>query len=157
MVSVLKAHLRYLWYVLRHKYYVFLWACKLGIGWRGLLHDLSKFRPCEWFPYARHFYGMDAKSDEACISFLFAVHLHHKKNDHHHQWWVLPGDGPLVKTWKMSEPAVRELLADWLGVADALGTDAWEWYLANGHRLMLHSDTRHIVETALHLLRKVTR
>ena len=149
-----KTHLEYLHYVLRHKYYVFLWACKLGVGWRGITHDLSKFRPCEWFPYARYFYGNGCKLEATYQAFLFAVHLHHKKNDHHHQWWVLPGDGPNLKVWRMSEPAVRELLADWLGVASVLGTNAWEWYLKNGHRLMFHSDTKRIVESNLYLLSK---
>lgn len=40
-----KGHLAYLWYVLRHKYFVFVECCRLGVPWRGLVHDLSKLSP----------------------------------------------------------------------------------------------------------------
>ncbi len=53
----LRPYFKYLQAILRHKYFVFLEACKLGIPWLGLIHDLSKFLPCEFIPYARWFYG----------------------------------------------------------------------------------------------------
>lgn len=56
----MKAHLAYLWYVLRHKWFVFLECWRLGIPWLGVVHDMSKFTPGEWFPYVNHFYGPDS-------------------------------------------------------------------------------------------------
>lgn len=51
-------HLRYLWYVLRHKWYVFQAGRVLKVPvWQLLMHDLSKFTPAEWFPYVAYFYG----------------------------------------------------------------------------------------------------
>jgi hypothetical protein len=75
----MRAHLRYLKYVLLHKLYVAVamlairpvivsrdntvsfavaftvaWARWL---WRALVHDASKFRPSEWRPYVAKFYG----------------------------------------------------------------------------------------------------
>ena len=29
----------------KHKWLVFKFACKVGIPWRGLVHDLSKYSP----------------------------------------------------------------------------------------------------------------
>ena len=49
-------YLRYFRSVLRHKWFVFLECCKLGIPWLGVIHDLSKFLPSEFIPYARWFY-----------------------------------------------------------------------------------------------------
>ena len=54
---LMKKHWAYAKYVIRHKWFVFLEACKLGIVWLGLTHDLSKFRLDEWIPYANYFYG----------------------------------------------------------------------------------------------------
>ena len=34
--------------ILRHKYFVFKYCCKLGIPWQGITHDLSKFSPTEF-------------------------------------------------------------------------------------------------------------
>lgn len=57
MLTSLRAHLSYGWYIARHKWYVLLECTKLGIVWRGLVHDLSKFRWREWWPYVDKFYG----------------------------------------------------------------------------------------------------
>ena len=46
-------YLKYFMYVIKHKWYVYL----AGFGWMGVIHDWSKFRPSEFFPYAEHFYG----------------------------------------------------------------------------------------------------
>jgi len=49
-------HLRYLTYVLRHKWlYTGLF---LGVPfWRLIVHDASKVSRQEWGPYVRRFYG----------------------------------------------------------------------------------------------------
>lgn len=67
---------KYLWYVIRHKWYVML-ACfgyrkaHTGMIWLGLLHDWSKFLPSEFFPYAEHFYGEWAKKNcYKCVSIV---------------------------------------------------------------------------------------
>ena len=59
---MIRRYSTYLGYVLRHKGYVFRAACRLGIPWRGLVHDLSKFRPSEFLPYDRHLYAQDGSS-----------------------------------------------------------------------------------------------
>lgn len=53
----MKKYFKYFNYVLRHRWYVFLECVKLGIIWRGIIHDLSKFLPSEFIPYANYFYG----------------------------------------------------------------------------------------------------
>jgi hypothetical protein len=48
---------KYFKYVVKHKWYVFVACCKQGIIWRGIIHDMSKFLPSEFIPYARFFHG----------------------------------------------------------------------------------------------------
>jgi len=57
----MKKYFEYLIYVLRHKWYVFIECCRVGIIWSGLTHDLSKFLPDEFIPYANYFYGNNKK------------------------------------------------------------------------------------------------
>jgi hypothetical protein len=57
-------HLRYLKSQLRHKWFVFVECCKLGIPHLGIIHDLSKFLPSEWRGYACYFYGNFPAWDE---------------------------------------------------------------------------------------------
>lgn len=59
----MKAHLKYLRYVVAHKLYVLRaglcihpWYHPLWL-WRLLVHDWSKFLPAEWTPYVHAFYG----------------------------------------------------------------------------------------------------
>jgi hypothetical protein len=54
----MRAHAKYLSYVVRHKWFVFLAGLKTGAPlWRLIIHDWSKFTPAEWGPYVRNFYG----------------------------------------------------------------------------------------------------
>jgi hypothetical protein len=48
---------KYLWYIIKHKWYVLIECWRRGLIWRGITHDLSKLRPSEFFPYMHYFYG----------------------------------------------------------------------------------------------------
>lgn len=151
-------HLKYGSYVLRHKWFVFIEALKLGIPWLGIIHDLSKFLPSEWIPYAAFFYGEKPSprdntgyykpTDTGNQAFDFAWLLHQKRNKHHWQWWILPDDSGGQKTLPMPDKYRREMLADWRGAgrAQGYGDNTPEWYEANKHKMRLHPDTREWIE-----------
>ena len=163
-------HWKYLKSQLRHKWFVFLECCKLGIPWLGIIHDWSKFLPSEWVPYARYFYGdypdlqtMNtwAKSyyggpTKQSIAYDFDVAwLHHQhRNKHHWQRWLLTldsarSDGKLISL-AMPDKYRREMLADWRGAGRAYGNpNTAEWYRMNRHQIRLHGDTRRWIENQL--------
>ena len=151
-----KVHLKYARYVLRHKWFVFRAACKLGIPWLGIIHDWSKLMPSEWIPYARFFYKPTDTGDAA---FDFAWLLHQKRNKHHWQWWVLPEDEGGLKVLPMSDRYRREMLADWRGAgrAQGYGDNTCEWYEANKTKMQLHPDTREWIEKMLALQKRDRR
>jgi hypothetical protein len=98
------SHLRYLKYVLIHKWFVFLECCKLGIPIRGLLHDLSKFSPAEWNGYRKRFF---VPSSSSGAEFDAAWLRHQHRNPHHWQFWLLcEDDGGAL------EAAARAVLLD---------------------------------------------
>lgn len=76
--------------VLRHKHRVFINCAKCGIIWRGIVHDLSKFTPTEFFESVKYFQG-DRSPIGACrrdIGMSYAW-LHHKgRNKHHIEYWT---------------------------------------------------------------------
>ncbi len=155
--------LKYLSYVVRHKWYVMVGCFKCGLIWRGLVHDLSKFRPSEFFPYARHFYGPDSHhkdgshaakgGDTGDEAFDFAWLLHQKRNRHHWQWWILPEDEGGVKVLPMREPHLTEMICDWKGAgrAQGHGDDVVPWYRKNRPKMQLHLLTAHGVTRGLGL------
>lgn len=163
---MLKRHWQYLKYVVRHKFWVGYYCFKEGLIWRGLIHDLSKFKPSEWLPYANYFFG--PKGDQAREiregssgyykpydtgdeSFDFAWFLHQKHNDHHWQWWVFPKDDGSFKALPMKEQAWREMICDWRGAgrAQGYGDNTVEWYHENKQKMILHDETRWNVEFKL--------
>ncbi len=153
------SHLKYLLYVLRHKWFVFIECCKLGIPWRGLLHDLSKFSPVEWGPYVETFYGSkpsprDASGayDPSRVGGAFDIAwLHHQHcNPHHWQWWVLRGDEDAQKVLSMPLIYLKEMLADWRGAGRAQGKpDTAGWYRKNKNKMVLHPESRAWIEARL--------
>jgi hypothetical protein len=154
-------YLRNLSYVFRHKWFVFVEACRLGIPWLGIVHDLSKLMPSEFVPYAQFFYGTKRPvrdtigyykpTDTGDTAFDFAWLLHQKRNKHHWQWWVLPEDDGGIKVLPMPDRYRREMLADWRGAgkAQGYGDNTKAWYERNKNKMTLHPETRAWIETQL--------
>lgn len=166
-VETMRKHLLYLWYVIRHKWFVFVECCKLGIPWRGVVHDLSKLLPSEWFPYVNHFHGngrgiTEGRNetgyykpvDTGDSAFDLAWFYHQKRNDHHWQYWCHPSEaGEFDKVIEMPMACRLEMLADWRGAGRAQGKpDILAWYNQNGHKMMFGSETREWIECRLGLV-----
>ena len=167
----MKKYFKYLWYVLKHKWYVGIECSKRNLIWRGLVHDNSKLLPSEFIPYANYFYGRNSDikkgrdktgyykpTDTGDKAFDFAWLLHQKRNKHHWQWWVLPEDEGGVKILEIQEPFLTEMICDWIGAGKAQGhfspknnplKETRNWWKANNHKMQLHSKTREILNNIL--------
>ena len=114
-MEYMSKYIKYLKYLVRHKWYVTVECFKRGLYWRGLMHDISKFRPSEFVPYAVYFYG-DKNANETYSGFYkpgddtyfdgaWLKHIH--RNPHHWQHWVLREDDggkkilPMTKEYKL--------------------------------------------------------
>lgn len=89
-------HLRYLWALLRHKWYVF-WAC-LDQGlpvWVGLIHDWPKFTHLEYMGYSRGFYTAWGRKTYNVVPMTQAWMHHQWTCGHHWQPWVMIDDLPI--------------------------------------------------------------
>ena len=133
----MKAHLAYLKYVLRHKWFVFQECWRLRIHWRGIVHDLSKFSPAEWGPYVDYFYRKfppyseistyqktyygDQWTKEWAQRRFNAAWLHHQhRNSHHWQHWILREDDGAIECLQMPYKCMLEMVADWYGAGVAI-------------------------------------
>ena len=169
----MRRYIAYLRYLIRHRRYVRRACWGEGLYWRGLVHDLSKFRPDEFIPYARHFYNRDGSkkqargktgyykpTDTGDPAFDFAWFLHQKRNRHHWQWWILPEDDGGTKIMEMDRDSVREMVCDWAGAGKAQGFfsppddeyyETRKWYEKNNQKMQLHPRTRTLVHTMIGL------
>jgi len=73
-----------------HKWVVFKLCCKIGQPWRGLVHDLSKYSPSEFWESAKYYVGDYSPITEAKKEKGYSeAWLHHKgRNKHHTEYWV---------------------------------------------------------------------
>ena len=137
MFYFLISMLKYTSRILKHKYYVLkyrhLTNCSLRLA---LTHDLSKFRPSEFFPYLRYFFL--GRTEVHKLRFENAFKLHYLRNKHHWEHW----DGQ-----PMPRKYIREMVTDWISAGIVYSGKVpifghWDWWLANKDKIVLHPDTK---------------
>lgn len=76
--------------VMTHKYKVMVHCVKAGIPIRGLLHDLSKFSPDEFFVSISHYQGNRSPNEAEREDYGYSkAWMHHKgRNKHHFEYWT---------------------------------------------------------------------
>lgn len=144
-------HWRYFRYVVRHKWFVFLEAVKLGIPWLGVIHDISRFHPSEWFAYAAHQPLGSNRTPEVVNAFVYGWNDHQHRNKHHWEYWVhFDYYNHTMRSLPMPDRYRRELLADWRGASRSSGQpDIVGWYLENRAVMLFHPETRAWLEAQL--------
>lgn len=94
--------------VLKHKWLVFKFSCKLGIPFRGLMHDFSKFSIPEFAESVKYYDGKISPVVRSKQKNGYSkAWLHHKgRNKHHYEYWVdfnSPEVAPVIPYKYMAE------------------------------------------------------
>lgn len=163
-------YLKYLRYVILHKYYVGIECFKKGLYLQGILHDLSKFRLDEFIPYSKYFYGIYKSEDELDEELQILIKLsggdykekvedqfnlawlyHQKRNKHHWQYWILQEDSGKIILMEMPDKYIIEMICDWIGAGKSIKKiggieETIEWYNRNKDVIKLHDNTRKKLE-----------
>ena len=101
--------------VMKHKWVVFKLCCKVGIPWRGFMHDWSKFSPTEFFESIKYYRGCGSpirlcKAEKGYSK----AWLHHKgRNKHHPDYWIdysLP-DKTVIMPYKYAAEMICDKMA----------------------------------------------
>lgn len=152
---------KYLWYVIKHKYFVAIECFKVGLIWRGIKHDIDKLFPDEFFPYAFHFYkdkrperdktGYYKPVDTGNYKFEEAWLKHCRRNTHHWQYYALATENNIIKYYEMPYKDCLEMICDWKGAGKAQKSiyDVKQWYEINGRKILLHPNSKKIIELLL--------
>lgn len=120
-------------------------------------HDASKTDFEEYDAYDQYFYGNN-RSSEVVDNFNYAWLCHLHKNPHHWQFWVLINDDESEGTFalKMPEHYVIEMICDWWSFSWTNGNlfEIFDWYKEHKNRMILHPETRELVEKFLNKIKK---
>ena len=146
-----------------HKLLVMRYCFACGMIWQGLLHDMSKYSPTEFFPGCRYYQGVRSPNEaERLAKGYSAAWLHHKgRNKHHLEYWIdyTPGGDHHMDGMKMPLKYVCEMLCDRVAASRIYQkekyTDAspWEYYYRGRDHYLLHPDTRALLEQLLQMVR----
>lgn len=76
--------------ITKHRWMVCKHCFKVGLYWRGLTHDLSKYSPAEFWTGAKYYQGTRSpnSAERERIGYSTAW-MHHKgRNRHHFEYWT---------------------------------------------------------------------
>jgi len=147
----------YFKYICEHKWNVFIEHLKILQPIAGITHDLSKYLPSEFIPYAKWFFGEYGNRFNGGHKWEFVEHaqvgnsfdmgwlLHQRRNKHHWNYWV-NSEGKAIP---MPSKYVMQMIADWRGMSRKFGGDTSGYYIKNKDTMILHQDTIEIIESVL--------
>ena len=148
--------------ITRHRNKVISHCFKIGIGFQGLFHDLSKYSPEEFFTSAKYYTGYRSPTELEREDVGYSkVWMHHKgRNKHHFEYWN--DVDPVTKEYRsvpMPKRYVAEMFCDRIAASKIYKgkayTDAspYEYFAQGRGKKIMHPETVEIIERWLILLR----
>ena len=143
--------------VLTHKYWVWTFGRKFGIGWQTFWHDMSKFNPIEFGESVKYWTGtrspIDVCKEKNGVSMAW---MHHKgRNPHHYEYWqdnFDMGGHPV----KMPDKYRKEMLCDYLAAGRAYKGKAFTlhdeyawWRNKKSKPLAMHPSTFEYIDSCM--------
>ena len=147
-----------------HKYLVAKGCFGVGLYKQGLLHDLSKYSPSEFWVGVKYFQGdrspNNAEREDIGYS---SAWLHHKgRNKHHYEYWIDYNSRAKAEDIMIPVPMPKKYIAEM--VMDRIAaskvymgknyTDAspLQYYYRGTDRAPIHEETRKILLDILNML-----
>lgn len=147
-----------------HKIRVMKNCFRVGLFRQGLLHDLSKYSPQEFFAGVKYYQGNRspnaAEREEKGYSEAW---LHHKgRNKHHDEYWIDFSSDPSkgLVGHKMPLKYVIEMVMDRIAACKTYkgknytNGAAWDYYMLTKPYTVIHPETDQLLETILLMLKE---
>lgn len=145
-----------------HKYLVMKGCFAVGLYKQGLLHDMSKYSPAEFFVGAKYFQGNRSPNNaEREVLGYSTAWLHHKgRNRHHYEYWI---DYSMEQTKgfvpvPMPEKYIVEMFMDRIAASKVYNkghykdSDPLKYYNFGRDYAPIHEDTKKVLEYLLEML-----
>lgn len=149
--------------ITRHRHMVIRHCFRAGIPVRGLLHDLSKYSPVEFFNGARYYLGTKSPTVAERLEKGYSdAWMHHKgRNKHHFEFWT-----DYCNATKKQEPVkmplqyVKEMFCDRVAAGKIYNGAAYtndnpiDYYRKGCAKNFMHPETAALLEGWLVMLQK---
>ena len=149
--------LKHLHTINRHRFHVFVNCVHCGIPFRGLVHDLSKYSPTEFFISARNYSGTrspiaNERKEEHGYSKVFIHHT--RRNRHHYEYWVDVTTGDIILI-PMPYRFALECCCDMISASMVYNGKKFRrdmplaFFLKTKDKSMMHSSTKRFIQEVL--------
>ena len=148
--------------ITKHRMLVLDGCFRVGLYWQGLVHDLSKYSPTEFWNGARYFQGTRSPNTaERELKGYSEAWIHHKgRNRHHYEYWT---DMNLQTRNYEPVPMPRKYLVEMVMDRRAAcmiyqgkaykPASALEYFDKSREKTLMHSQTRQELSFLLTMLR----
>lgn len=147
--------------ITHHRHLVIRICFRLGIGFQGLFHDLSKYSYTEFHSGAKYYAGVRSPNAIEREKFGYSrAWLHHKgRNRHHFEYWY---DVSIVGKYvplKMPIRYLKEMFADRIAASKTYQKEkytdasALNYLLTRENEQLMHPDTYREIKRWLEMLR----
>lgn len=147
-----------------HKMVVMKYCFKAGLYKQGLLHDLSKYTPTEFFAGVKYYQGFRSPNNaQREAEGMSKAWLHHKgRNKHHYEYWIdYPGGETAsisLAGMKMPVKYVVEMFCDRIAACKTYNKekytdrDALNYFLKGRSHYVMHKDSEKLLYKLLVML-----
>ncbi|MCI8514756.1 MAG: catalase [Lachnospiraceae bacterium] len=148
--------------ITRHKFLVMKGCFQVGLYKQGILHDLSKYSPEEFFVGCKYYQGMRSpNAAEREVLGYSTAWMHHKgRNKHHYEYWtdIDMKNGGRMTGVPMPPEYIAEMLMDRIAASKVYQGDRYTdasplaYYNRSKERNFMHPKTRKTLEKLLKML-----
>lgn len=147
--------------ITKHRHKVMAHCFKVGVGFQGLFHDMSKYSPTEFCEGAKNYLGTRSPNEHAREVFGYSrAWLHHKgRNKHHFEYWRdVDVRTKQYAPVKMPVRYVAEMFCDRVAASKIYQGDrytdrsALDYFLRGGAKKKMHPETAALLESWLIML-----
>ncbi|MBE6855320.1 MAG: catalase [Ruminococcus sp.] len=147
--------------ITRHRHLVMLHCFRAGIPRQGLLHDLSKYSPAEFYAGIRYYQGTRSpnEGEREAVGYS-AAWMHHKgRNRHHFEYWTdyIPKEHKMMPV-RMPKRFVAEMFCDRMAASKVYMGKKYtqraplDYFLSVKGKRVIHPETSDLVEHFLTVL-----
>lgn len=145
----------------KHRFLVFKNCWRCGIRYRGLVHDLSKYSPTEFFAGVKYYQGYRSPTIKERIERGYSrAWLHHKgRNRHHFEYWS--DFSPITNRYepvKMPKVFLIEMFCDRIAASKVYLKDKYkdssplEYFINKDTDIVMHPETKKEIKYLLTML-----
>lgn len=146
-----------------HRFLVMKYCFRVGLYKQGLLHDLSKYSPTEFWVGVRYYQGNRSPNNAEIEDRGYSSSwLHHKgRNKHHYEYWVDHAPKGALVGWTQVKMPVRyvvEMLMDRIAACQVYQGEQYTdeaplaYFQKSRDAALMHPDTVKLLEALMRML-----